>query len=198
MKDQNHALVRAAHFQPAFVTVRRILHELKVHLRCPELLCPVLVFDVDHDPGHTADHRIYPPRYWGEIISILGIFRSVLSCQPVKSPRATPEITPAAFQVLLALAAGEAHGYAVMRFVEQLTGGEVRLPPGTLYRTMARLVADGLVEETSRSDPQAPHDARRRYYQLTRLGRRTTRDEAALLSRLVRAAASLGLLPRED
>jgi DNA-binding PadR family transcriptional regulator len=106
----------------------------------------------------------------------------------------TPEITPAAFQVLVALAAGEAHGYAVMRFVEALTDGSMRLPPGTLYRTMARLVADGLVQETDRSDPAAPHDARRRYYRLTRLGRRVAREEAAVLARLVAAAKAAGLV----
>lgn len=110
------------------------------------------------------------------------------------SIRSLPELTPAAFQVLLALATGEAHGYAVMKFVEDLTDGAVRLAPGTLYRTMARLVADGLVEETDRSDPRAPHDARRRYYRLTRQGRRVARDEAAMLARLVDAAETAGLL----
>ncbi len=112
----------------------------------------------------------------------------------MKSVRPILEVTPAAFQVLVALAAGEAHGYAVMRFVQQLTGGAVRLAPGTLYRTMARLVADGLVEETEQTDPRAPHDARRRYYRLTRLGRRAAREEASMLSRLVAAAESAGLL----
>jgi DNA-binding PadR family transcriptional regulator len=108
--------------------------------------------------------------------------------------RTDPEITPAAFQVLVALAAGEAHGYAVMRFVEQLTDGKVRLAPGTLYRTMARLVVDGLVEETAHSDSSAPHDARRRYYRLTRLGRRVAREQATMLARLVTAAEAAGLV----
>jgi DNA-binding PadR family transcriptional regulator len=106
-----------------------------------------------------------------------------------------PSLTPAAFQVLLALAAGEAHGYAVMRFVEQVTGGVVRLGPGTLYRTISRLVADGLVEEAEGADPAAPHDARRRYYRLTPLGRRAAQAEAVLLGRLVAAAAQADLLP---
>lgn len=108
--------------------------------------------------------------------------------------RRGPEPTPAAFLILLALASGEAHGYAVMRYVEQLSTGAVRLPAGTLYRTMARLVADGLVEETDTSDPEAPHDARRRYYRLTSLGQRVARDEAAVLSRIVVAAQAAGLL----
>ena len=57
-----------------------------------------------------------------------------------------PALTTAGFQVLLALASGHSHGYAVMGFVDQLTDGQVRLGPGTLYRTLARLVADELVD----------------------------------------------------
>src|SRR5689334_21831276 len=55
-----------------------------------------------------------------------------------------PPLTPAAFLVLLAIAAGRSHGYAVMRHVEDVSGGAVRLGPGTLYRSIGRLVADGL------------------------------------------------------
>jgi DNA-binding PadR family transcriptional regulator len=109
----------------------------------------------------------------------------------------TPPLTPAAFQVLLALACGHAHGYAVMQFVEEVTGGAVKLGPGTLYRTIARLLADGLVEETGSDDPDAPHDARRRYYRLTALGRQAAESEAELLERIVAAAAEGGLLPAE-
>jgi DNA-binding PadR family transcriptional regulator len=109
-----------------------------------------------------------------------------------------PPLTAAAFQVLLALAAGEAHGYAVMRFVEQVTAGTVRLGPGTLYRTIGRLLADGLVEEVEGDDPAAPHDARRRYYRLTPLGRRAAQAEAALLERMVAAATQVGLLPSQE
>jgi DNA-binding PadR family transcriptional regulator len=109
-----------------------------------------------------------------------------------------PPLTPAAFQVLLALAAGEAHGYAVMRFVEQVTAGSVRLGPGTLYRTIGRLLADGLVEEVEGGDPAAPHDARRRYYRLTPLGRQGAAAEAAQLERLVAAATQAGLLPAKE
>jgi DNA-binding PadR family transcriptional regulator len=101
-----------------------------------------------------------------------------------------PPLTPAGYQVLLALASGTAHGYAIMRFVDEATGGEVRLGPGTLYRTIARLVADGLVEETGEEA-----DARRRNYRLTRLGRTAARRESALLARLVALAEEAGLLP---
>jgi DNA-binding PadR family transcriptional regulator len=107
-------------------------------------------------------------------------------------------VTPAAFQVLLALATGHSHGYAVMQFVEQTTAGTVRLGPGTLYRTIGRLLADGLVEETEGGDPAAPHDARRRYYRLTPLGRQAAKAEAAQLERLVAAATEAGLLPAKE
>lgn len=111
---------------------------------------------------------------------------------------ATPDIslTPAAFQVLLSLAPGARHGYAVMQDVEALTGGAVRLGPGTLYRTIGRLVADGMIEETGGSDPDAPHDARRRRYQLTPLGLAVAEREAEAMARLVDRAREAGLLRR--
>jgi DNA-binding PadR family transcriptional regulator len=113
----------------------------------------------------------------------------------VAADRSPPPLTPAGFQVLLALAAGHSHGYAVMGFVERVTDGAVRLGPGTLYRTIARLVADGLVTETGGGDPAAPHDSRRRYYALTPRGREAAAKEATLLARLADAASAAGLLP---
>lgn len=112
----------------------------------------------------------------------------------MSSASSVPAITTAGFQVLLALASGHSHGYAVMGFVDQLTDGQIRLGPGTLYRTLARLVADDLVRESETNDPNAPHDARRRYYQLTPLGERAVREEAELMARLVDAAHTAGLL----
>jgi DNA-binding PadR family transcriptional regulator len=103
-------------------------------------------------------------------------------------------LTAAGFHVLLALASGAGHGYAVMRFVEEVSDGAVRLGPGTLYRTISRLVADGLVEESAGADPQAPHDARRRYYRLTPEGERAARAEAELMARMVSAARVAGLI----
>src|SRR5438093_7639346 len=108
---------------------------------------------------------------------------------------ARPELTRSAFEVLLALQAGAAHGYAVMRFVDGITDGAEAIPAGTLYRTLARLVADGLVEETGTADPDAPHAARRRYYRLTALGRQLATEEAQLMARLLSAATDAGLLP---
>ncbi|CAM3854175.1 PadR family transcriptional regulator [Kibdelosporangium persicum] len=109
--------------------------------------------------------------------------------------RNAPPLTPAGFQVLLALTGGATHGYAVMRFVEEVSDGTVRIGPGTLYRTLQRLVADGLVVEVASESPD-PHDARRRYYELTDLGRAAASREAELLSRLVAVATDAGLLGR--
>jgi DNA-binding PadR family transcriptional regulator len=103
-------------------------------------------------------------------------------------------LTAAGFHVLLALAGGHGHGYAIMRFVDEISGGAVRLGPGTLYRTISRLVADGLVEESDGGDPEAPHDARRRYYRLTPQGVEAARAEAALMDRMVTAAREAGLI----
>ena len=105
-------------------------------------------------------------------------------------------LTPAALQVVLALAGGKAHGYGIMGFVSELTDGAVQLGPGTLYRTLARLATDGLVEEIPERHEDAPHDSRRRYYQLTELGWRVAAKEAELLERLVEAAANAGLTSR--
>ena len=96
--------------------------------------------------------------------------------------------------MLLALASGHHHGYAVMAFIDRTTNGAIRVGPGTLYRTIARLVADGLVVETGTADPTAPHDARRRYYERTARGREMAMREAQLLAQLVNAARVAGLL----
>jgi DNA-binding PadR family transcriptional regulator len=127
-------------------------------------------------------------------ISITELSRLDCIIPAVTATGESPPLTAAGFQVLLALASGNAHGYAVMGFVERITEGRVRLGPGTLYRTIARLVADGLVVEAEGHDPDAPHDARRRYYGLTPRGRQAAADEAALLHRLSEAAARAGLL----
>ncbi|WP_217370261.1 PadR family transcriptional regulator [Nonomuraea antri] len=107
-------------------------------------------------------------------------------------------LTAAGFHVLLALAGGPGHGYAVMRFVEGVSGGAVKLGPGTLYRTISRLVADGLVEESDTGDPGAPHDARRRYYRLTPRGVQAAKAEAELMARLVGAAREAGLITHDE
>jgi len=94
----------------------------------------------------------------------------------------------AQLHVLLALADGEKHGYAVMREVEQMTDGEVTMGPGTLYGAIKRMLSAGLVEETDeRPDPEMD-DERRRYYRTTGFGARVLSAETERLERLVQTA----------
>ena len=106
----------------------------------------------------------------------------------------SPTLTPAAFHIMLVLAAGENHGYAIMREVAQHTQGKLRLGPGSLYGTIKRMLADGWIEETEeRPDPELD-DERRRYYRLTGVGRKLVQAEAERLEQLVNIAREKKLL----
>ena len=97
-------------------------------------------------------------------------------------PLAYLPLTPAMFQVLVALADGEKHGYAIIKEVARRTGGKVELRTATLYTVLKRFLADGLVAESaSRPDP-ALDDERRRYYRLTDRGRAVAVAEADRLT----------------
>jgi DNA-binding PadR family transcriptional regulator len=98
-----------------------------------------------------------------------------------------------ALHILLAVADRERHGYAIMQDIAARTGGRVRLGPGTLYGSIKRLLADGLIEERDARDPDA--DVRRRYYRITRQGRRVAAEESSRLAALLRHARAVGLLP---
>jgi DNA-binding PadR family transcriptional regulator len=113
--------------------------------------------------------------------------RSNLPEKPVES---FLPLTPAVFHILLTLADGEAHGYAMMQEVARRSGGTVRLGPGTLYGAVSRLLEDGIIEESEeRPDPEMD-DTRRRYYRLTKLGSRVLAAETERLAELVKAARS--------
>jgi DNA-binding PadR family transcriptional regulator len=104
-------------------------------------------------------------------------------------------LTPAAFNILLALADGEKHGYAIMQTIALRTAGEMRMGPGTLYGLIKRMLADGWIEELDERPDPALDDERRRYYRLTGLGQRIASAEAERLALLVAAARQQGLLP---
>lgn len=104
-------------------------------------------------------------------------------------------LTPAVFYILLTLAGQERHGYAIMQEVAARTAGQIHLGPGTLYGTLKRLVASGLVAETTTRPVAANEDERRRYYVLTDLGQRVAAAEAARLRDLVDLAVAKHLLP---
>lgn len=97
-------------------------------------------------------------------------------------------MTPAMFNILLALADGEKHGYAIMLEVEANTGGSVKMGPGTLYGSIKRMLASGLIEECDERPDPALDDERRRYYRLSGLGQRALRLEAERLESQVRTA----------
>jgi len=94
----------------------------------------------------------------------------------------------AAFQILLALAGEDLHGYGIMRQVEEQTGGRTRLGPGTLYTSIQGLLEEGLIEEVAPSGKADPGDERRRYYRITVSGKKVARDEADRLADVLRLA----------
>src|SRR5262245_61937361 len=100
------------------------------------------------------------------------------------------------FDVLVSLADGERHGYAILGEIAERTKGHIRLSPSTLYAVIKRLLESGLIEELSERPDPAHDDERRRYYRLTVLGRRVAQAEAARLSRLLADARATGLVPR--
>jgi DNA-binding PadR family transcriptional regulator len=106
---------------------------------------------------------------------------------------AATSLTPVAFDILLALLDGEAHGYAIMRAVEERSGGATSLHAGTLYRALSRLVDAGLIEELD-EPPEPSSDERRRYYRVTEAGRGAAAAEARRLERRLGVARAHGLL----
>src|SRR5215208_1777670 len=112
------------------------------------------------------------------------------------APESQLPLTAATFHILLALVDEERHGYAIMQEVAARTDGTVRLGPGTLYGSLKRLLAGGLVEESDeRADPTLD-DERRRYYRITRYGLAVARAEARRLEAMVRSARSKKLIGR--
>jgi DNA-binding PadR family transcriptional regulator len=115
------------------------------------------------------------------------------AADPVDAP---VPVTPAVFHILLALADGESHGYGIMQEVEQFTHGDKQLGPGTLYRSIQRMVVDGLIQELAIALHGEADDDRRRYYRLTPKGLGVARAEAQRLADLVTAARVRGLLTK--
>lgn len=108
-----------------------------------------------------------------------------------RDPRSLLPLNPRAFYILLALASGESHGYAVAKSVEAATDGVVRLTAGTLYPLIRQMLADGWIAEF---DTGRDRDPRRRMYRLTPWGTRIAQAEAARLAQAVRMAAKHNLL----
>ena len=101
----------------------------------------------------------------------------------------------AAFHILVSLAEEERHGYAIIQDIEARTGGDLRLSPGTLYRSIQRMLEQGLLVESRRRPARALDDERRRYYRITPLGVATARAEMRRMTQLVKLGRERGLEP---
>ncbi len=104
-------------------------------------------------------------------------------------------LPPAVFHILIALADRDRHGYSIMQDVAARTNGKVSLSAGTLYSSIRRMLEQGLIEELAESPDPSSTDERRRYYRLTRLGRRAAAAEVERLNALLQQARATGLVP---
>src|SRR5919198_3521027 len=118
--------------------------------------------------------------------------------RPVEEPSADSflPLPRDTFHILVSLADRERHGYSVMLDVAERTDGALRLSPSSLYAAIKRLLTQGLIEELDERPDPRHDDERRRYYRLTRIGRRVAVAEARRLERLLSDARATGLLPR--
>ncbi|MFW6191947.1 MAG: PadR family transcriptional regulator [Gemmatimonadota bacterium] len=110
------------------------------------------------------------------------------------APSETP-LKPAVLHILLALSRGPSHGLGIADAAEEISGGEVRLGPGTLYRSLREMDEGGLVEQTA--SPTADADPRRKYYRMTEAGLEALRAETERLARLVDVARRNLVLPED-
>jgi DNA-binding PadR family transcriptional regulator len=110
-------------------------------------------------------------------------------------PEALLPLPPVTFHILVALAGDDLHGYAIMREVGERTGGALKLGAGTLYRSIQRMLDQGLITEVTTRPAPDLDDERRRYYRLTPFGRLVATAEAGRLARMVKLARASGFAP---
>jgi DNA-binding PadR family transcriptional regulator len=106
-------------------------------------------------------------------------------------------LPPATFHILVALADDDRHGYAVIKDIEARTGGRLKLSAGTLYRSVDRMVQQGLIREISSPLARNMDDERRRYYRITPFGREVAMAEGRRLAQMLDLARAKGLAPRK-
>lgn len=111
------------------------------------------------------------------------------------SPDSLLPLPTSTFHILVALSESELHGYAILQSIEARTEGKVRMSAGTLYRSIQRLLEQGLIRELRERPAPELDDERRRYYELTDFGRQVASAEAGRLTQLVSMAARAGLAP---
>jgi len=105
-------------------------------------------------------------------------------------PQALLPLPPVTFHILAAVADGDRHGYAIIQDVAARTGGQLKIQAGTLYRSIQRMLEQGLVAESPAEDEE-----RRRYYHITPFGRAVAQAEARRLARMVKLARAAGFVP---
>ena len=106
-------------------------------------------------------------------------------------------LPPATFHILIALADGDRHGYAIIQDIAARTNGELQMSAGTLYRSIQRMQEQGLILESQRRPDPEEDDERRRYYRITPFGTAVARAEMRRLTDLVRLARASGLTPEQ-
>jgi DNA-binding PadR family transcriptional regulator len=111
------------------------------------------------------------------------------------TPSGPQPLSQAAIHILVAIGPEERHGYAIMTTIARTTDGAMRIGPGTLYTTIKRLLADGLIEESAERPDPTLDDKRRRYYRLTATGRVVVAGEIRQLESLVASAKPWALDP---
>jgi len=111
------------------------------------------------------------------------------------TPDSLLPLPTAVFHILIALADRDRHGYSIMQDVAARTGGKVQLSAGTLYSSIRRMLERGLIEELAKSPDPSSTDERRRYYRLTRFGKRVASAEVGRLNALLQQARATGLVP---
>lgn len=111
------------------------------------------------------------------------------------NPEALLPLPAATFHILMALAEEDRHGYAIIQDVAQRTEGKLKLSPGTLYRSIQRMLEQGLIEETRERPAPELDDERRRYYRITAFGAAVARAEAERLTQLIKLAQASGFAP---
>ena len=116
----------------------------------------------------------------------------------MKTTDPLPPLTPAVFYILLALAPAEQHGYQIMQQVRADSGGTLPMGSGTLYGSIKRMLADGLIESAGDRVHRATDDERRRYYRLTAAGRRALTAEMQRYAAVLALAHERSLLPHQS
>jgi DNA-binding PadR family transcriptional regulator len=111
------------------------------------------------------------------------------------TPDSLLPLPTAVFHILIALADRNRHGYSIMQDVATRTGGKVQLSAGTLYSAVRRMLEQGLIDELAESPDPSSTDERRRYYRLTKFGKRVAAAEVERLSALLQQARATGLVP---